>query len=199
MEARRVMDYIMEHNPGLYQKWLSGKAVAKQYRDTGKITAEEYALFKAEWHKRRGFPDAHYRWKSADTSQVEAWPVDLQDALNDGLGRLSPDHAQIVSALHDADVLEVLDPRTLHSYFDMWEEGSIQQSISLLYANTAQKALDSLHTETAREIARQNLKMVHEFEQRYAEAVEQRDGREPPSEVAHRMLDHFLAQAWKRL
>jgi hypothetical protein len=190
MEASQALKYVMEHNPALYYKWLTGKDLAKRYLAEGVITKEEYDLYKAEWHSRRGLPDGHYRWKAADASWVATWPQDLQAALNDGLGRLSAEYRQVVNALHDADVLALLDPRTLHGYFDLWEQ-AIAEGITALYENCAQEAMAGLHTDTGREMARGNLALIYEFRDRYAAAV-QRQGREPPLAVAHRMLDHFL-------
>jgi hypothetical protein len=190
VEASQALKYVMEHNPALYYKWLNGKALAKRYLVEGVITKEEYDLWKAEWHSRRGLPDSHYRWKAADATLAATWPQDLRDALDDGLGRLSAEYRQVVNALHDADLLALLDPRSLHGYFDLWER-AIAEGITALYENGAEKALCALRTETGRAMAQQNLALIYEFRDRYAAAARQK-GREPPLPVAHRMLDYFL-------
>jgi hypothetical protein len=196
--ARLAMDSLLLDNPGLYQKWLTAKAVAQRYVDEGVLAKEDYILVKAEFHAVRGMPDAHYRWKAADAERIGRWPPDLRAALYDGVGRMSVGHQQAVYALHDAEVLEYLDPRNLHSWIEAWEGRSVAGGLALLHENVKEKALRALHTETAREIARQNLELLEEFRGRYTAAVQQA-GREPPPGVAHRMLDHFLAQRWKRL
>jgi hypothetical protein len=96
----------------------------------------------------------------------------------------------VVNALHDADLLALLDPRSLHGYFDLWER-AIAEGITALYENGAEKALCALRTETGRAMAQQNLALIYEFRDRYAAAARQK-GREPPLPVAHRMLDYFL-------
>jgi hypothetical protein len=198
LAARYAMDSVLLTNPGLYQKWLTAKAVAQGYVAQGVLAKEDYTLLKAEFHAVRGMPDAHYRWKAGDRERIQQWPPDLRDALYDGVGRMSPGHQQVVYALHDAEILEYHDPRNLHGWFDAWEGKSIAEGLALLHENMAGKALSSLHTETARQIARENMELLEEFRGRYAAAVGQM-GREPPLEATHQMLDHFLAQRWRRL
>lgn len=197
IEARKAMEYIQEHSPALYRRWLAGKNLARKYLEEGVIDPAEYALFKAEWHDRRGLPDGHYRWKAAEPPPRPDWPVDLLAALDAGLGQLSSDRSKVVNALHDADVLAVLDPQNLHGYFDLWSPPtSIIEGMNLLYRNEAGKALKRLRTNTGRELAKRNLTVIQDFRRRYSETVRKKgQGEEPPVAVAHRMLDKFLESA----